>query len=75
MTTPKPPTPMNPAELWEELVQEAGEDDIAAAGARSDEEVEAYLRAQGFDVDAEKAKGEAFLAALEGREPGGAGPR
>jgi hypothetical protein len=74
MTTPKPPTPRSPAEVWEKLVQEAGEDEIAAACAMNEEEAEAYLRAQGFDVEAEKAKGEAFLAALEGKR-GGAGPR
>src|ERR1700733_5604283 len=54
MTTPKPPTPRTAAEIWDALVQEAGEDEIAAASALSVEEAEAYLRAQGFDVEAER---------------------
>ena len=68
MTTPKKPTRRTPAEMWELLVQEAGEEEIAAIEALSDQEVEAYLRANGFDVDAEKAKAEAFLDALGGRK-------
>lgn len=64
--TQGPHTPPTPEQLWEELVQEAGEDEIEAACAESDEEVERYLTANGFDVEAERAKGEAFLAALEG---------
>jgi hypothetical protein len=54
-------------EIWEHLVQEAGEDEIEAASSMSVEEAEAYLRAEGFDVAAERAKGERFLADLGGR--------
>ena len=64
--TQGPQTPPTPEQLWEKLVQEAGEDEIEAACAESDEEVERYLAANGFDVEAERAKGEAFLAALVG---------
>ena len=65
--TQGPPTPPTPEELWEEVIQEAGEAEIEAACAESDAEVEAYLTANGFDVAAERAKGEAFLAMLEGK--------
>ena len=68
MTTPKTPKRRTPAEIWEKLVEEAGEKEIEAACALSEEEVEAYLRANGFDVEAEKAKAEAFLDALGGRK-------
>jgi hypothetical protein len=55
------------AEIWEHLVQEAGEDEIEAASSMSVEQAEAYLRAEGFDVAEERAKGERFLAQLGGR--------
>ena len=61
--------PRTAAEIWEELVLEAGEDEIEAACRMTDEEVEAYLAANGFDVAEEKRKAEAFLTALGGRAP------
>lgn len=52
--------------LWAELVDEAGEEEIEEAASVSVEQAEAELRAAGFDVDAENARAEAFLAWLEG---------
>ncbi len=60
-------TPPTTQELWEELVLEAGEDEIEAAAAVTVADAEAYLTAHGFDVAAERAKGEAFLDDLAGR--------
>ncbi|HEY1697254.1 MAG TPA: hypothetical protein VGG39_34070 [Polyangiaceae bacterium] len=60
-------TPPTLEQLWEELVEEAGEEEIAAADAMSTTEVEAYLAASGFDVEAERAKAAAFLDDLAGR--------
>ncbi len=52
------------ADLWRELVDEAGEDEIDRAVNVSVAEAEAELRAAGFDVAAERAKAGAFLDAL-----------
>ncbi|HLK37423.1 MAG TPA: hypothetical protein VKU41_11775 [Polyangiaceae bacterium] len=53
------------ADLWNELVAEAGEDEIDRAASVSVAQAEAELRAAGFDVAAERAKAGAFLEALE----------
>jgi hypothetical protein len=53
------------ADLWNELVDEAGEAEIERAASVSVEQAEAELAAAGFDVAAERAKANAFLEALE----------
>lgn len=53
------------ADLWRELVDEAGEDQIDRAANVSVAQAEAELEAAGFDVAAERAKAGAFLDALE----------
>jgi hypothetical protein len=53
------------ADLWRELVDEAGEDEIDRAVNVSVAQAEAELTAAGFDVAAERAKAGAFLDALE----------
>jgi hypothetical protein len=60
-------TPRTTEQLWEELVEEAGEEEIAAADAMTVADAEAYLTANGFDVKAERAKAAAFLDDLAGR--------
>jgi hypothetical protein len=50
--------------LWQALVDEAGEELIEEAASVSVAEAEAYLAAAGFDVPAERARAEAFLASL-----------
>ncbi|HEY2518360.1 MAG TPA: hypothetical protein VGI39_46145, partial [Polyangiaceae bacterium] len=52
-------------ELWEKLVEEAGEELIEQAAAVSVADAEAELRAAGFDVAEERARAEAFLTWLE----------
>jgi hypothetical protein len=52
-------------ELWERLVEEAGEELIERAASVSVAQAEKELRDAGFDVAAERAEGEAFLADLE----------
>ena len=54
------------ADLWRELVDEAGEDAIDRAATVSVAQAEAELKAAGFDVAAERAKANAFLDALVG---------
>jgi hypothetical protein len=61
-------------EVWRKLVAEAGEDEIELAASLPIEDVERELAAYGFDVAAERAKGEAFLAELAG-EPEASGQR
>ncbi len=51
-------------DLWRELVDEAGEDEIDRAASVSVAEAEAELTAAGFDVAAERAKAGAFAGAL-----------
>lgn len=58
-------TTRTPLELWERLVEEAGEELIERAASVSVAQAEKELRAVGFDVEAERAEGEAFLADLE----------
>ena len=59
------------ADLWNKLVDEAGEDEVDRAASMSVEQAEAELKAAGFDVAEERAKANAFLDALEGttRQP------
>jgi hypothetical protein len=52
--------------LWQELVDEAGEELIEQAAAVSVAQAEKELAEAGFDVAAERARAEAFLASLEG---------
>ena len=53
------------ADLWREILDDAGEDEIEAAANVSVAQAEKELAAAGFDVAAERAKAEAFLVALE----------
>jgi len=62
-------------DLWAALVDEAGEALIEEAASVSVAEAEAYLRAAGFDVAAERARAEAFLASLEGAASEVSAPR
>jgi hypothetical protein len=52
------------ADLWKELVDEAGEDEIDRAATVSVAQAAAELTAAGFDVAAERAKAGAFVEAL-----------
>jgi hypothetical protein len=54
--------------LWQKLVDEAGEELIEQAAAVSVAQAEKELAEAGFDVAAERARAEAFLASLEGAE-------
>ena len=54
------------AELWKQLLEEAGEDEVDRAASVSVEQAEKELAEAGFDVAAERAKAEAFLVELEG---------
>jgi hypothetical protein len=56
-------------DLWEQLVAEAGEEEIERAASVSVEQAEAELTAAGFDVPAERAKASAFLDALATPRP------
>jgi hypothetical protein len=53
-------------DLWKELAEKAGEDEIDRAASVTVEEAEAELKAAGFDVAAERAKASAFLDRLAG---------
>jgi hypothetical protein len=53
------------ADLWRELVDEAGEDEIDRASSVSAAQADADLAAAGFDVAGERAKAGAFLETLE----------
>jgi hypothetical protein len=61
--------------LWQKLVEEAGEELIEQAAAVSVAQAEKELTEAGFDVAAERARAEAFLASLEGPEAGPAAER
>jgi hypothetical protein len=52
------------ADLWKELVDEAGEEEIDRAATVSVAQAEAELEAAGFDVAAERAKAGAFVESL-----------
>jgi hypothetical protein len=51
-------------EVWRQLVDEAGEEEIERAASVSVEQAEKELAAAGFDVAAERAAAEAFLDQL-----------
>ncbi len=55
-----------PEDLWKKLVEEAGEDEIAPAASVEVADAERDLRAAGFDVKAERARADAWLANLAG---------
>jgi hypothetical protein len=55
-----------PEELWQGLVEEAGEDAIAGAASVSVEQAERDLTAAGFDVKAERARANATMSELSG---------
>lgn len=59
--------PRSPAALWQQLVDEAGEDAVDAAVAVTVAEAERDLTAAGFDVAAERRVALATIAALETR--------
>jgi hypothetical protein len=69
---PTEPRPRTATEVWQKLVDEAGEDEVERAANMSVEEAERELAAMGFDVAAERAEGEAFLDALARGEDVGA---
>lgn len=48
-------------QVWRRLVEEAGEDQIAAVLGMSQEQVDAELAGAGFDLGAERAKADGFL--------------
>jgi hypothetical protein len=62
------------ADLWKELVDEAGEEEIDRAATVSVAQAEAELKAAGFDVAAERAKASALVDAL-GSEASSSTPR
>src|SRR5271165_1011758 len=51
-------------QVWRQLLDEAGEDEIQAVLSMTDEQVEAELAGHGFDVAKERAKGDKFLQDL-----------
>jgi hypothetical protein len=69
VTTPK--TKRTPAETWKAIMDAADEDEMDRILALSDAELDAELRADGFDPAVERAKGVALadelLKAREGR--------
>jgi hypothetical protein len=66
--------PRSPESLWQQLVDEAGEDLIDEAVSVSVAQAERELTAAGFDVAAERGVAETLIAALEFRRPGRPGP-
>jgi hypothetical protein len=67
----------NQADLWRDLVDEAGDDASVRAGQVTTEQAERELAAEGFDVAKERARADAHLRALEAAETqvGGDAPR
>jgi hypothetical protein len=61
--------PRNAADIWRQLVEEAGEELIAQAAAVPVEQAERELRAAGFDVEAERRTAEGVIARLAGTLP------
>ncbi len=64
-----PKAKRSPVEVWRQLVDEAGEDEIERAASVSVAQAEQELTAAGFDVAAERAKAEALLRELESGVP------
>jgi hypothetical protein len=58
--------PRSPAELWRQLVEEAGEEVIDRAARVSVAQAERDLAEAGFDVDAERARADGLLDWLDG---------
>jgi hypothetical protein len=52
------------SQVWRRIVDEAGDDEIAAILSLSQEEVDAELAGAGFDVQTERAKADQFLEDL-----------
>jgi hypothetical protein len=57
--------PRSPESLWQQLVDEAGDDAVEGAAAVSVAQAEKDLAAAGFDVAAERALAMSHVAALE----------
>jgi hypothetical protein len=57
--------PRSPESLWQQIVDEAGDDAVERAAAVSVAQAEKDLAAAGFDVAAERARAMARIAALE----------
>jgi hypothetical protein len=57
---------LTPEDLWNKLVEEAGDDEIAAAASVTASQAEPDLRAAGFDVKAERDRASAVIADLMG---------
>jgi hypothetical protein len=55
------------SEVWDILAVEAGQDEIDAAVAMTDAQVDEYLAANGFDVAELDAKADALLDAIAGK--------
>jgi hypothetical protein len=69
-STPPPKRKPTHAEVWKKLVDEAGEDAIAAAERLTPEEVAKQLTEAGFDLQEQDAEAEKFLEDLRaGRLP------
>ncbi len=62
-----------PADLWRDLVDEAGEEGVERASRATVAEAERDLRAAGFDVARERATASAFVDSLAGPAEGDAG--
>lgn len=60
--------PRTASEVWDELAEEAGEDAVERAASVSVGHAERELREAGFDVAAERAKADALMDRLEGRD-------
>jgi hypothetical protein len=60
-------SPRTAQSIWQELVDEAGEDAIEAAAAVSVAQAERDLAAAGFDVAAERAAALAWIDELESK--------
>jgi hypothetical protein len=56
--------PRSPESLWQQLVDEAGDDAVERAAAVSVAQAEKDLEAAGFDVAAERAIARARIASL-----------
>jgi hypothetical protein len=55
----------SPEDVWRQLVDEAGEDEVERAASVSVAQAEKELAQAGFDVAAERAKGAALIGKLE----------
>jgi hypothetical protein len=62
---PTEPRPPSASEIWQRLVDEAGDEEVERAASVSVEQAERELAAMGVDVAAQRAKADDFLQALE----------